>query len=143
MNKNREKGTRLYEAIRKILIAVIIISGIFSEESGAAAVVLALSVLGLISMSIYSYSPSFGVKDRTKLFPSGSGTGTGMPHHRSSSVKLGGRMADKPIHCAHSRGKEKYFEQLHSFLNNGLIDRAEYWHLKERYSRLDIDDDNY
>ena len=45
------------------------------------------------------------------------------------------------IHCGHLTGREKYMEQINSFLKNGLIDRSEYNALRERYSKLDIPDD--
>lgn len=67
------------------------------------------------------------------------GTGKGQP--RGSLAKFGRDAAEEPLHCSHSRGKEKYYEQLDSFLKNGLIDKAEYRLLKERYSRLEIEDD--
>lgn len=48
---------------------------------------------------------------------------------------------DEAIHCAHLTGREKYMEQIDSFLRNGLIDRAEYHTLRDRYSRLNIPED--
>ncbi len=48
---------------------------------------------------------------------------------------------EEAIHCRHSRGKEKYLEQLDSYLKNGIIDKAEYKVLYERYSKLDLPDD--
>ena len=49
--------------------------------------------------------------------------------------------AEEAVHCHHSTGKQKYLEQLDTFLANGIIDKAEYRLLKERYSKLDIEDD--
>ncbi len=49
--------------------------------------------------------------------------------------------SEQAVHCAHSRGKEKYIEQLDGFLANGIIDRAEYNLMKARYSKLEIEDD--
>ena len=43
--------------------------------------------------------------------------------------------------CAHSLGKEKYIQQLDNYLKAGLIDRAEYKVMKERYEKLDIPED--
>ena len=48
---------------------------------------------------------------------------------------------EEAIHCAHSRGKQKYLEQIESFLANGIIDKEEYRLLKERYEKLDLPDD--
>ena len=49
--------------------------------------------------------------------------------------------SEEAVRCAHSRGKQKYLEQLDSFLANGIIDRAEYKLMRERYEQLDIPDD--
>ena len=58
-------------------------------------------------------------------------------HIRQDKRSIG----DEAIHCAHLTGREKYLEQINSFLKNGLIDRAEYNALRERYSKLNIPDD--
>ncbi|MCR5577248.1 MAG: hypothetical protein K6F56_09590, partial [Oscillospiraceae bacterium] len=49
--------------------------------------------------------------------------------------------AEEAVHCHHSSGREKYLEQLDSFLANGIIDKDEYKMMKERYNKLDIEDD--
>ena len=49
--------------------------------------------------------------------------------------------AEEAVHCHHSTGKQKYLEQLDGFLANGIIDKAEYKLMKERYNRLNIEDD--
>ena len=58
-------------------------------------------------------------------------------HIRQDRKSIG----EEAIHCAHLTGREKYLEQINSFLKNGLIDRAEYNVLRERYSKLNIPDD--
>ena len=45
------------------------------------------------------------------------------------------------VTCEHHTGKEKYFRQLDGYLQAGLIDKAEYRTLKERYSKLEIPED--
>ncbi len=49
--------------------------------------------------------------------------------------------AEEAVSCDHARGKEKYIRQLDSYLKNGIIDRAEYKVLRERYEKLDLPDD--
>ena len=56
-----------------------------------------------------------------------------MPHRAAE--------AEEAIHCSHLSGKQKYIQQLDSYLKNGIIDRAEYKVLRERYEKLDIPDD--
>ena len=51
------------------------------------------------------------------------------------------RDTEDAIHCDHKRGTEKYLEQIDSYLKAGLIDKAEYKLLYQRYSQLDIPDD--
>ena len=49
--------------------------------------------------------------------------------------------AEEAITCQHLTGKEKYIQQLDSYLKAGLIDKDEYKIMKERYSRLEIPED--
>ena len=49
--------------------------------------------------------------------------------------------AEEAISCQHLTGKEKYIQQLDSYLKAGLIDKAEYKIMKDRYSRLEIPED--
>ena len=49
--------------------------------------------------------------------------------------------AEEAVTCAHRTGKEKYLEQVEGFYRNGLIDRAEYKVLREKYERLDLPED--
>ena len=49
--------------------------------------------------------------------------------------------AEEAITCHHLTGKEKYIQQLDSYLKAGLIDKAEYKVMKERYSKLEIPED--
>lgn len=142
MKQSRKKGSKLYEAVRKILIAVIVIAAAFSESSDSAAVILGLAVFALICVSIYNYyAPNLGAKNGAGPRTTWSRAVVKKKNPLAGLAKAGGDAAEEPLHCAHSRGKEKYYEQLDSFLANGLIDRKEYQQLKERYSRLEIEDD--
>ena len=49
--------------------------------------------------------------------------------------------AEEVMTCAHHTGKEKYLEQVEGFYRNGLIDRAEYKALREKYEKMDIPED--
>lgn len=49
--------------------------------------------------------------------------------------------AEEAITCAHHTGKQKYLEQIEGFYKNGLIDRAEYKTLREKYEKLDLPED--
>ncbi len=49
--------------------------------------------------------------------------------------------AEEAVTCAHVTGKEKYIQQLDSYLKAGLIDKNEYRIMKERYEQLDLPDD--
>lgn len=68
---------------------------------------------------------------------------------RSAQARTAGRVAprgaaekaEEAVHCHHSTGKQKYLEQLDGFLANGIIDKAEYKLMRERYERLNIEDD--
>ena len=62
-----------------------------------------------------------------------------IPVPRSAGVKA--PETEDAITCEHHTGREKYLRQLDSYLQAGLIDRAEYRTLKERYEKLDIPED--
>lgn len=62
-----------------------------------------------------------------------------IPVPRNAGVKA--PETEDAITCEHHTGKEKYLRQLDSYLQAGLIDRAEYRTLKERYEKLDIPED--
>ena len=49
--------------------------------------------------------------------------------------------AEEVVTCAHHTGREKYLEQVEGFYKNGLIDRAEYKILREKYEKKDIPED--
>ncbi len=57
-----------------------------------------------------------------------------IPLHRNNP-------SEDAIHCEHKTGREKYLDQINGFLKNGLIDRAEFNVLRERYEKLNIPDD--
>ena len=48
---------------------------------------------------------------------------------------------EEAVHCGHSRGREKYIEQLESYLKNGIIDKDEYRIMRARYEKLELPDD--
>ncbi len=54
-------------------------------------------------------------------------------HHRDE--------AEEAVTCAHVTGKQKYIQQLDSYLKAGLIDKSEYRLMKERYEKLEIPED--
>lgn len=48
--------------------------------------------------------------------------------------------SEQAVGCQHPAGREKYLRQLDEHLKSGLIDKAEYKLLRERYLRMDIDE---
>ena len=48
--------------------------------------------------------------------------------------------SEQAVGCQHAAGREKYLRQLDDHLKSGLIDKAEYKLLRERYLRMDIDE---
>ncbi|MBO5497286.1 MAG: hypothetical protein J5967_07760 [Oscillospiraceae bacterium] len=58
---------------------------------------------------------------------------------RQSRPELAARR-EKAVGSRYPAGREKYLRQLDDHLRNGLIDKAEYKLLRERYLRMDIGD---
>ena len=133
MNK-KKSGNRTSSII--VIIAIVLVSLISdlvgsSDLSGAiAAVVAALVFVVIVTV--------FAVLIRSKKTPY-----TKQENHAHQAPAAGKKYTgtEEAIHCAHSRGKEKYIEQIDSFLSNGIIDKAEYRVLRERYEKLDLPDD--
>ena len=46
--------------------------------------------------------------------------------------------SEEALHCTCAHGKQRYLDQAAMFYKNGLIDRAEYNAMCERYSKLDL-----
>ena len=66
---------------------------------------------------------------------------TPKPAKQPSALLRHSDEAEEAISCHHLTGKEKYIQQLDSYLKAGLIDKAEYKVMKERYSKLEIPED--
>lgn len=49
--------------------------------------------------------------------------------------------SEQAVGCRHGQGRERYLRQLDEHYRAGLIDRAEYRLLRERYLRMDLDED--
>ena len=49
--------------------------------------------------------------------------------------------SEQAVGCQHGEGRERYLRQLDAHYRAGLIDRAEYKLLRERYLRMDLDED--
>ena len=73
----------------------------------------------------------------------GNTAGTARPAHAARQAPRVPLSAEheEAVRCAHVRGKQKYIEQLDSYLKNGIIDKAEYKVLRERYEKLELPDD--
>ena len=114
-----------------ILVALLISSNVDLGDFPLPFLLFIVIIVGFVIFSAVKTSKKNGAGDRT-------------PGQRSAPARrsaLGSEHAEQAVHCHHSTGKQKYLEQLDSFLANGIIDRAEYRLLKERYSKLNIEDD--
>ena len=147
---NRKQANKGSSVIMSVIIAVVLLLNIarnFDEDKLPVFffVVAALIVFVLIT-SIVSRAKAgkSGTKKQTSVelnrpFPQPTAVKTKRPspvfRHRDEQE------AEEAVRCAHARGKEKYFEQIEGFYKNGLIDRAEYKALREKYEKLDLPED--
>lgn len=144
MNDNKKKNSGRRSAIPGLVIlaAVLMLNAVDDAEAAVAIVVL-LVIIGAVAATVAAVRKT--VSGRGAAAPARSGQ-TRMPQFEKTPAARRAQPvrrteAEEAVHCAHSRGKEKYLEQLDGFLANGIIDKAEYKLLKERYSRLEIEDD--
>ena len=142
MNRNNKKKGSKFAAIPGLIFLVImLVMSNVDEPEIAIAVVAMLVVVAVVFATVSSVVKSAAAKKapQTRLVQ------TRMPAFEKTPAAVRRSThrdeAEEAVHCAHSRGKEKYLEQLDSFLANGIIDKAEYKLMKERYSKLEIEDD--
>ncbi len=137
MNENRKKPEGKKSAIPGlvILVAVLIFNAV-EDPQIAVTILVPLVVIGALVAVISAAKKNAAGK-----------AGAGQSRPTQTRMQQTGRKPsvrgaqEEAVHCAHSCGKEKYLEQLDGFLANGIIDKAEYRLMRERYSRLQIEDD--
>ena len=139
-NNNKKKG-KGYLAPAVILFALLSVIGEIGEMERPEALIVVLvgAVILVVILATVSAVKKHGGKTETAARRSAPARSAARPAARSTP--RGAERAEEAVHCHHSTGKQKYLEQLDSFLANGIIDKAEYRLMKERYSKLDIEDD--
>ena len=132
MKKDKKQGN-LFSTIFGILLLIFFafMRGLLSDE-GKWIVVCLVIIVSLFSL-IFKKGAAGKEKTTTRPAP--------VQRHAPRPAAHAHTESEEAVRCAHSRGKEKYLEQLDTFLANGIIDRAEYKLMHERYEKLDIPDD--
>ena len=129
--KKKQEGGKLAAVPALIALAVVFLMNVADGEA-IVPIIIILFVAGLIAAAVSAAKKNAAGK-------------TAQPRPAAAAQRRAPTAAparsEQAIHCAHSRGKEKYIEQLDGFLANGIIDRAEYNLMKARYSKLEIEDD--
>ena len=137
-NNNKKKG-KGYLAPAVILFALLSVIGEIGEMERPEALIAVLvgAVILVVILATVSAVKKHSEKSGTPV------RSAARPAARTAArpASGGAERAEEAVHCHHSTGKQKYLEQLDSFLANGIIDKAEYRLMKERYSKLDIEDD--
>lgn len=142
MNQNNKKKGSKFAAIPGLIFLVImlVMSNVDEPEIALASIAVVI-VIAVIVSTVSAAKKSAAGKTALQTRPAQ----TRMPAFEKTPVAARRSAhrdeAEEAVHCAHSRGKEKYLEQLDGFLANGIIDKAEYKLMKERYSKLEIEDD--
>ena len=142
MNQNNKKKGSKFAAIPGLIFLVImlVMSNVDEPEIALASIAVVV-VIAVIVSTVSAAKKSAAGKTAPQTRPAQ----TRMPAFEKppAAARRSAHRdeAEEAVHCAHSRGKEKYLEQLDGFLANGIIDKAEYRLMKERYSRLEIEDD--
>ena len=142
MNRNNKKKGSKFAAIPGLIFLVImLVMSNVDEPEIAIAVVAMLVVVAVVFATVSSVVKSAAAKKTPQTRPVQTRM-TSFEKTPAASRRSAHRgEAEEAVHCAHSRGKEKYLEQLDGFLANGIIDKAEYKLMRDRYSRLQIEDD--
>lgn len=137
-NNNKKKG-KGYLAPAVILFALLSVIGEIGEMERPEALIAILvgAVILVVILATVNAVKKHSEKSGTPV------RSAARPAARTAArpASGGAERAEEAVHCHHSTGKQKYLEQLDGFLANGIIDKAEYRLMKERYSRLNIEDD--
>ncbi|MBO5497287.1 MAG: hypothetical protein J5967_07765 [Oscillospiraceae bacterium] len=142
MNQNNKKKGSKFAAIPGLIFLVImlVMSNVDEPEIALASIAVVIVIAVIVSTVSAAKKSAAG-----KTAPQTRSAQTRMPAFEKTPAAARRSAhrdeAEEAVHCAHSRGKEKYLEQLDGFLANGIIDKAEYKLMKERYSKLEIEDD--
>ena len=142
MNQNNKKKGSKFAAIPGLIFLVImlVMSNVDEPEIALASIAVVVVIAVIVStISAAKKSAAGKTAPQTRPVQTRMTSFEKTPAASRRSAHRG--EAEEAVHCAHSRGKEKYLEQLDGFLANGIIDKAEYRLMKERYSRLEIEDD--
>ena len=145
MNQNNKKKGSRFAAIPGLIFLVIMLVMSNSDEPeitlASIAVVIVIAAFVVLRATLSAAKKGAAAKKAPQTRP----VQTRMPAFEKTPAAARRSAhrgeAEEAVHCAHSRGKEKYLEQLDGFLANGIIDKAEYRLMMERYSRLEIEDD--
>lgn len=143
-NNNKKKG-KGYLAPAVILFALLSVIGEIGEMERPEALIAVLvgAVILVVILATVNAVKKHSAGGGAAARSSAPARSTARPTARTAArpASRGAERAEEAVHCHHSTGKQKYLEQLDTFLANGIIDKAEYRLLKERYSKLDIEDD--
>ena len=138
-NRNNEKKGKGFLAPAVILFALLSVIGEIGEMERPEALIAVLvgAVILVVILATVNAVKKHSEKSGTPV------RSAARPAARTAArpASGGAERAEEAVHCHHSTGKQKYLEQLDGFLANGIIDKAEYRLMKERYSRLNIEDD--
>lgn len=142
MNQNnKKKGSRFAAIPGLIFLVIMLVMSNVDEPEIALASIAVVVVIAVIVSTISAAKKSAAGKTAPQTRPVQTRM-TSFEKTPAASRRSAHRgEAEEAVHCAHSRGKEKYLEQLDGFLANGIIDKAEYKLMRDRYSRLQIEDD--
>ena len=140
---NNKKPAKKGGIVPLLVVLAIAFSAVGELDEDALIPIVGVAVF----IAVIAVIVSMTVKAVQKNTPTRTGASRGASPSRSAARPVSrpavraGTGTEEAIHCQHKTGREKYLDQLDSFLANGIIDRAEYRILRERYSKLEIDED--
>jgi hypothetical protein len=141
VNNKNNKSTKKSMVPGLIVLAAVMIFNLVAEASGDATVMIIAIVSCVVVALIVVITLAAVKKAASRAGAQERPVRPAAPAARRASVFAHPGEQEEAVHCAHVRGRQKYIEQLDSYLKNGIIDKAEYRVLRERYEKLDLPDD--
>ena len=137
---NRERGRSSNKSSYAGIAVVAAILLINSLNISAGTENLLIFAAVLLVVAFVGFAVAYALAKKKRGGNTGSIYSKERAKEKAKQIFMREEFEEQAVKCTHPRGKEKYIAQLDNFLANGLIDKAEYRVLKERYEKTQVPD---
>ena len=137
---NRERQSSNNKSVLTVYIVVLAVLLVNALNLSAVTENLMIFAVVLLVIAFVGFAVAYALAKKKSGGKTGSIYSKERAKEKAKQIFMREEFEEEAVKCAHPRGKEKYIAQLDNFLANGLIDKAEYRVLKERYEKTQVPD---